>query len=258
MCRQGREDRPHGTFDAKTRGHILAVDLYEGKLAAVGKEMKRIGVTLSGRPVMTWGPPAAIENRFDRILLDAPCSGMGVIRRNPDTKWRASEDGTQALCTAAENPAGSRCFPSEKGGRFVLCRMQFRTRRNRCGHRRFSRKESLFCHRLRAPLPGRFPPLLEKIGEMTDSIAHSSSARHRRIFLRMSDKKNPIKKGLRIAALLGLFVVASGITAYFSLTLLLHSDEACRGSGSAGQRGCGGSGNPHRHGAQHQGGRVRL
>ena len=31
------------------------------------------------------------EEKFDKILIDAPCSGLGVIRRNPDTKWSVSE-----------------------------------------------------------------------------------------------------------------------------------------------------------------------
>jgi 16S rRNA (cytosine967-C5)-methyltransferase len=33
------------------------------------------------------------QGHFDRILLDAPCSGLGVLRRNPDIKWKSSETG---------------------------------------------------------------------------------------------------------------------------------------------------------------------
>jgi 16S rRNA (cytosine967-C5)-methyltransferase len=55
--------------------------------------MKRLGILM----VDTWSfdldAPAIenVEKKFDRILLDAPCSGLGVIRRNPDTKWKASK-----------------------------------------------------------------------------------------------------------------------------------------------------------------------
>jgi 16S rRNA (cytosine967-C5)-methyltransferase len=77
----------------KNKGRITAADHDRHKLLKLVSEMKRLGILM----VDTWnldldGP--AIDNAgkmFDRILLDAPCSGLGVIRRNPDTKWKASK-----------------------------------------------------------------------------------------------------------------------------------------------------------------------
>jgi 16S rRNA (cytosine967-C5)-methyltransferase len=73
----------------ENQGEILAVDHQAGKLSRLREEMDRLGadivqtaeMDISGEvPPEKWG-------RFDRILLDAPCSGLGVIRRNPDAKW---------------------------------------------------------------------------------------------------------------------------------------------------------------------------
>ncbi len=76
----------------RNRGELYAVDKESQKLKKLKKEMQRLGISivetfchdLSSR----WRPRQA---PFDRILLDAPCSGLGVLRRNPDAKWSVSE-----------------------------------------------------------------------------------------------------------------------------------------------------------------------
>lgn len=73
----------------ENRGRLFALDKNAGKTARLEKEMKRLGVTIV-RPTVQdlQAPILGQEKRFDRILLDAPCSGLGVVRRNPDAKWR--------------------------------------------------------------------------------------------------------------------------------------------------------------------------
>ena len=76
----------------KNRGTILAIDRSAAKLNQLEKAMQRLGITNVATQAVDLMAPHPFENsdyRFDRILLDAPCSGLGVIRRNPDTKWRA-------------------------------------------------------------------------------------------------------------------------------------------------------------------------
>jgi 16S rRNA (cytosine967-C5)-methyltransferase len=81
------------------RGRLVAVDRDGRKLVRLEDEMKRLGVTIAATcrhdistPLTDFSPAA-----FDRILLDAPCTGLGVLRRNPDAKWRVSESDIERL-----------------------------------------------------------------------------------------------------------------------------------------------------------------
>lgn len=72
------------------KGAIVAVDNHRGKLNALKESMDRLGINLVEARQLDLRKPAP-ENcleSFDRVLLDAPCSGLGVIRRNPDSKWK--------------------------------------------------------------------------------------------------------------------------------------------------------------------------
>ena len=68
--------------------NVLAVDVDEKRLSRVYDNLKRLGMKATvkqgdGRFPQQW----CGEQQFDRILLDAPCSATGVIRRHPDIKW---------------------------------------------------------------------------------------------------------------------------------------------------------------------------
>lgn len=73
----------------KNQGGITAIDSEPSKLQLLKKDMKRLGVKTVSTRVHRIGnnSVAFLETVYDRILLDAPCSGIGVMRRNPDTKW---------------------------------------------------------------------------------------------------------------------------------------------------------------------------
>jgi len=77
----------------ENQGRIIAIDWNENKLSKLNKEMDRLGV--SNVTGMKCDLSRPLENEFadafDRILLDAPCSGLGVLRRNPEAKWRVLE-----------------------------------------------------------------------------------------------------------------------------------------------------------------------
>ncbi len=77
----------------RNRGTIVAMDAVSAKLARLEKEAHRLGVSVvqTRRTDLNRPPDPATLPRFDRILLDAPCSGLGVLRRNPDAKWSSSK-----------------------------------------------------------------------------------------------------------------------------------------------------------------------
>jgi len=68
-------------------GMILSVDKEEEKLQRLMSEMNRLGVSIVKTLSHDLNEPLLTSHLFDRILVDSPCSGLGVLRRNPDAKW---------------------------------------------------------------------------------------------------------------------------------------------------------------------------
>ena len=85
----------------ENRGGLLAMDISRNKLPLIQETAERLGISIiSTRAADLLQIGAFPANAFDRILLDAPCSGLGVIRRNPEAKWRlTSEDITRLAAT---------------------------------------------------------------------------------------------------------------------------------------------------------------
>lgn len=75
-------------------GQIHAFDIYKQKLSIIEKEASRLGISIIN--TKTWDATivdSSLENKADRVLVDAPCSGLGVVRRKPEIKYkRKSED----------------------------------------------------------------------------------------------------------------------------------------------------------------------
>ena len=74
-------------------GRIIALDNNNTKLVKLNAQMQRMGVSIVTSAKHDLNKVLLPERfgKFDRILLDAPCSGLGVLRRNPDSKWNIKE-----------------------------------------------------------------------------------------------------------------------------------------------------------------------
>ena len=77
----------------QNKGKLVAIDKDEKKLQKLGFEMQRLNISIVHARCHDLN--SSLDHKqigdFDRILLDAPCSGLGVLRRNPDIKWNSKK-----------------------------------------------------------------------------------------------------------------------------------------------------------------------
>jgi 16S rRNA (cytosine967-C5)-methyltransferase len=108
----------HAAALMQNRGTVMALDRDARKLNKLDQEMQRLGIPIVSSHAVDLQAEALNPHdwgRFDRILLDAPCSGLGVLRRNPDAKWtRTPED--IARCAAKQNQLLHHLAPVLKAG----------------------------------------------------------------------------------------------------------------------------------------------
>ncbi len=76
----------------KNTGRIISMDVEDRKLTELKKRSERAGVSIIQTQLANPQNLAKLRDTADRLLLDVPCSGLGVIRRNPDAKWKLSLD----------------------------------------------------------------------------------------------------------------------------------------------------------------------
>ncbi|GAA3516269.1 class I SAM-dependent methyltransferase [Aquimarina addita] len=73
----------------KNKGQIIAMDLYQNKLKELKRRARRAGAhNIEPRVIESTKDIKKLHGKADRVLIDAPCSGLGVLSRNPDAKWK--------------------------------------------------------------------------------------------------------------------------------------------------------------------------
>jgi 16S rRNA (cytosine967-C5)-methyltransferase len=83
----------HTASIMENKGQIIALDIYENKLHELKRRAKRNGVhNIETRAIESTKVIKKLYDKADRVLIDAPCSGLGVLRRNPDAKWKLQEE----------------------------------------------------------------------------------------------------------------------------------------------------------------------
>lgn len=77
----------------QNKGQIIALDIYDWKLAELKRRAKRAGAhNIETRLIADNKVIKRLHEKADRLLIDAPCSGLGVLKRNPDSKWKIDQD----------------------------------------------------------------------------------------------------------------------------------------------------------------------
>jgi 16S rRNA (cytosine967-C5)-methyltransferase len=104
---------------AATGARVTALDRSEARLGRVRENLARTGLTaeIVAADARRWTP----EQPFDAILLDAPCSATGTLRRRPDVAWSKSEADIQSLARLQDELIQAAAAMLSPGGRLLYC-----------------------------------------------------------------------------------------------------------------------------------------
>lgn len=104
----------------QNEGEIIAWDIYEHKTDIIKKAADRLGITII-KPELHNAKDLVPEYQesFDKVLVDAPCSGLGIIRKKPDIKWQRTEESIQSLAGEQKEILETACTYVKKGGQLL-------------------------------------------------------------------------------------------------------------------------------------------
>ena len=111
----------------ENRGRILAFDIYEKKIRRIERNAQRLGISIIEAQMCDAREiGAAYAGQADRVLVDAPCSGLGVLRRKPDARWKKSPEDVKTLPPLQRAILASAAEAVKKGGVLVYstCTME--------------------------------------------------------------------------------------------------------------------------------------
>lgn len=106
----------------QNKGHLIACDVNEGRLKRCAERLRRAGLHNVETKVLASETDRWVKRHkggFDRVLVDAPCSGTGTWRRNPDARWRAPDLGLESLVALQARILASAARLVKPGGRLV-------------------------------------------------------------------------------------------------------------------------------------------
>ena len=104
----------------KNKGQIIAMDIYESKLRKLKVRARRNKVhNIDTRVIDSTKPIKKLHGKADRVLIDAPCSGLGVLRRNPDSKWKLQPEFLENIKKVQQEILQQYAKMVKQGGKLV-------------------------------------------------------------------------------------------------------------------------------------------
>ena len=96
------------------------MDVEQWKLDELQKRARRAGVSnMETRFIESSKTVKRLNNTADRLLLDVPCSGLGVLKRNPDAKWKLSVDFIDKVRELQQHILNDYCLMVKPGGLLI-------------------------------------------------------------------------------------------------------------------------------------------
>ena len=115
----------------ENRGRLISLDIHDWKLKELKKRARRNGVSnLETRAITSTKVVKRLIGQADRLLLDVPCSGLGVLRRNPDAKWKLSQDFIDRVVKEQTDILTSYSRMVKDGGKMVYATCSILPREN--------------------------------------------------------------------------------------------------------------------------------
>ncbi|MBK8701053.1 MAG: RsmB/NOP family class I SAM-dependent RNA methyltransferase [Saprospiraceae bacterium] len=103
----------------ENKGTIIAMDVEDWKLEELKKRAKRNGIHNVDARLITGKVIKRLKHSADAVLLDVPCSGLGVLRRNPDAKWKLKPEFIEEIKKKQEDILQSYSTMVKPGGKLV-------------------------------------------------------------------------------------------------------------------------------------------
>lgn len=157
------------------RGHIVASDVHPHKRELIASAAKRLGISII-EPIVSdaLDLPEKGLGTFDRILLDAPCSGFGVIRRKPDLKWNKTPEDVRAIAQLQYELVKSVSTMLAPGGVMVYSTCTIEPKENQDIIRRFvsEHPEFVLDETLRDDLPQAVRDKVDETGAFVQILPH--------------------------------------------------------------------------------------
>lgn len=129
----------------QNRGAVLARDVFEHKTKLVMSAAARLGIDIIRTEVYDSSlPDEAHAGKFDRILLDAPCTGLGIMRRKPEIRWSREAEDEKAVTELQLKLIKAVSSALKPGGTMVYSTCTILPRENRELVRRFLEEDGAF------------------------------------------------------------------------------------------------------------------
>jgi 16S rRNA (cytosine967-C5)-methyltransferase len=101
------------------RGLLVACDLRDKRVALLGRTVRTCGASVARIVQVDAARPLPFSARFDCVLVDAPCSGLGTLRRDPDIRWRRREEDLPTLAASQRQMLRHAADAVAPGGRLI-------------------------------------------------------------------------------------------------------------------------------------------
>lgn len=104
----------------ENKGQVVSLDIYQNKLNELKRRARRNGIhNIETRLIDSTKVIKKLIGKADKVLIDAPCSGLGVLRRNPDTKWKLQPEFLETIKATQRELLDSYSRMVKEGGQMV-------------------------------------------------------------------------------------------------------------------------------------------